>query len=348
MKVKTHKSRIILRILLAVLIALAGGALLLYCPTGTPAKRDYSDDADEGVWESVSAADWMAKVDGALTLSEISMPGTHDSATEYVTLPLIGRCQDSSIAQQLDMGVRVLDIRLNTHDNGDGTVSLTLSNSILDCKASASLTADALSFDAVVADCRAFLAAHPTETILMLVKHEHGDADARQVEDALLASFGDGGGLYTENRDPALDEVRGKIVLARRYGAGEEGLSGLNFCWADQGGSGVAGIPCVTQTVSDNLALCVQDHYAYGTQDKWNAVAYCIDRSQAEKGTLLLNYLSTKGTGACGMPLKYAQVMNGWFIQHELLSGKDYGCVMFDYVSEGLARHVFAANSYQE
>ena len=103
MKVKTHKSRIILRILLAVLIALAGGALLLYCPTGTPAKRDYSDDADEGVWESVSAADWMAKVDGALTLSEISMPGTHDSATEYVTLPLIGRCQDSSIARQLDM-----------------------------------------------------------------------------------------------------------------------------------------------------------------------------------------------------------------------------------------------------
>lgn len=343
---KMYRLKKALLFFLAFVFILALAAAALFSPTAVKAKRNYTDKANEGKWEKASAADWMANVDGALSLSEISLPGSHDSATEYVTLPLIGRCQDASVSEQLNMGVRVLDIRLNTHDDGSGGVTLTLSHGSLDCKEAPRLTAGSLTFDSILADCRIFLKKHPTETVLMLLKHENGEGTARQVEDALLKSVGDTADLYTEDRDPSLDEVRGKIVLARRYGEGESGLLGLNFCWQDQGGQGVAGMPYVTMNVNDKLKLCVQDRYEYKTQDKWNAVVYCISHSQAGKGTVMLNYLSTKGVGSFGFPTKYAAVMNRWFIENELLSGADYGWVMFDFVSEGLARHVFATNTY--
>lgn len=232
---KAHHLKKVLLLLFAFLCILALVAAALVSPTAVKVKRNYSEQANEGKWEKISAADWMANVNGTLSLSEISMPGSHDSATEYVTLPLIGRCQDTSVSEQLDMGVRVLDIRLNTHEDGSGGVTLTLSHGTLDCKEAPRLTAESLTFDAVLADCRAFLKVHPKETILMLIKNENGKGTAKQVEDALLKSVGDTADFYTENRDPALDEVRGKIVLARRYGEGESGFLGLNFCWQDQG-----------------------------------------------------------------------------------------------------------------
>ncbi len=346
MKSKTSKTKRILAVVLAAVCILALCFAALISPTGASANMSYSDKTNEGSWDMVSAADWMGNVNGALKLSEISMPGSHDTGTQYVTLPLIGRCQDSSIPQQLDMGVRVLDIRLNTHDDGSGGVALTISHGFLDCKERPYLAAESLSFDKVLSDCREFLKAHPTETILMLVKHENGDATPQQVQDALAKAFGDASDIYTENRNPSLDEVRGKIILARRYGEAADGLEGLNFCWADQGGEGVAGTPYAQMEVSPDLRLYVQDRYEYGLQDKINAVTYCLDNSQAKDDSLLLNYLSTKGTSTYGVPKNFAADMNKWFIEKELLSGKNYGCVMFDFVSEGLARHVFATNKY--
>ena len=57
-------------------------------------------------------ADWMAALDGELTLDAIVIPGTHDSATRYVQLGFFSKCQDLSISEQLEAGYRYLDIRL--------------------------------------------------------------------------------------------------------------------------------------------------------------------------------------------------------------------------------------------
>lgn len=58
------------------------------------------------------AEDWMADIDGETMLSSISIPGTHDSATQYVGMRYIFQCQDTSIAQQLVDGYRYFDMRL--------------------------------------------------------------------------------------------------------------------------------------------------------------------------------------------------------------------------------------------
>lgn len=54
----------------------------------------------------------MSSVDGNLKLNEINIPGTHDSATQYVKLALFSKCQCLNIKEQLDAGFRYLDIRL--------------------------------------------------------------------------------------------------------------------------------------------------------------------------------------------------------------------------------------------
>ena len=61
-------------------------------------------------------------------LSELNIAGTHDSATAFVAMENAARCQDKTIAEQLDMGVRLLDIRLSK--KGD---EFYLVHSLADC-----------------------------------------------------------------------------------------------------------------------------------------------------------------------------------------------------------------------
>lgn len=39
------------------------------------------------------SADWMARLDDGLALNRLTLPGTHDSATQYVQLAFFSRCQ---------------------------------------------------------------------------------------------------------------------------------------------------------------------------------------------------------------------------------------------------------------
>ena len=52
------------------------------------------------------SADWMAGVNGDVMLSAISIPGTHDTCTQYVSMGYIFQCQNASVAQQLLDGYR--------------------------------------------------------------------------------------------------------------------------------------------------------------------------------------------------------------------------------------------------
>ena len=59
-----------------------------------------------------SSSNWMERILDETKLSALSIPGTHDSATQYVSLSSIFQCQDTAIKTQLENGYRYLDIRL--------------------------------------------------------------------------------------------------------------------------------------------------------------------------------------------------------------------------------------------
>ena len=69
------------------------------------------------------SADWMAELPDDRLLSEIHIPGTHDSGTQYVQLAFFSKCQALSIREQLEAGFRYLDIRLGV-DEKDGVFQL--------------------------------------------------------------------------------------------------------------------------------------------------------------------------------------------------------------------------------
>ena len=53
------------------------------------------------------------KLNDSIYLSEINIVGTHDSCTAFVSLENMARCQSLTVKEQLDIGIRLFDIRLN-------------------------------------------------------------------------------------------------------------------------------------------------------------------------------------------------------------------------------------------
>ena len=112
-----------------------------------------------------SLNDWMATIPGNIKFTHLSIPGTHDAATKNCTA--IGtsaytKCQDYTIAEQLEKGCRALDLRpyynsssLEIYHGNYGT-GVTLANAL----------------DAVVG----FLTSHPTETVFVLIHQEGGSS----------------------------------------------------------------------------------------------------------------------------------------------------------------------------
>ena len=214
------------------------------------------------------SAEWMKKLDDDLPLSEVVLPGTHDSATKNVQFAYIARCQALSIGEQLEAGFRYLDIRVAVSKG-----SLVMVHGFAKCTKSGWPWAGTLSFDGVLEQSSAFLKAHPTETVVFAVKQDHGSETPEQFEAALKTYIDRDPDLWLlTDRIPTVGEARGKIVLLRHYEKPEEPdpTLGVKCFWEKQNKH---------DDVSKNIAvhdegtytLYVQDRYSYGAEDKLNA-----------------------------------------------------------------------------
>ena len=107
---------------------------------------------------------WMAGIPDDVRLFDLLLPGTHDSAT--YTIPLTEdfaawtKTQTLSIAEQLEIGTRHLDLR--TRDFGDGTYPMHHDKVSLDIK-----------LDNIKPQLEKFIADNPSEVILITLKPEY-------------------------------------------------------------------------------------------------------------------------------------------------------------------------------
>ncbi|MBQ2467430.1 MAG: hypothetical protein II506_06645, partial [Lachnospiraceae bacterium] len=123
-----------------------------------------------------SQADWMGELSDELPLSSISIPGTHDSCSQYITPKYFLRCQNTGIREQLEMGYRYLDIRVAVEETEGGN-TLKLIHAFGDCRQGKSWFSEKLYIDDVLQEVYAFLEEHPTETVIFCVKPENEDDD---------------------------------------------------------------------------------------------------------------------------------------------------------------------------
>ena len=286
------------------------------------------------------SADWMAALPDEKLLSELVIPGTHDSATQFVQLAFFSKCQALGIREQLEAGYRYLDIRLGAAEAG----KLQLMHGFTRCKPGA-LSSDSLLLDAVLADCYAFLAAHPTETVLFAVKQEHGDESVSAFETLLDAYVSENEGFWLlTDSVPALGEARGRLVLLRRYedAAGLGARAGIPFLWENQNGFSDLSLNAAKED-EGGWSLWVQDRYEFAAADKWNAFCAGMDAARArESGDIALHFLSTKGTLAYGHPMHFAKELNRRLTEANLALD---GWVIVDFGSAPLAERIYGTNN---
>ncbi len=169
---------------------------------------------------------WMKYVDDNKYLDELSIPGTHDSGTCSVdndTEPQSSqaKCQQDYIPTQLLEGIRYFDIRLGRNDeNGDPGI---------DHGRCYLLKKDGgfMHLSDVIGYFKTFLNENPSEALIMLASRGNDEATDESVTTAFAKVMHDNPDLfYTSSRIPTLNEVRGKIVLLRRFGLAGNSVSG--------------------------------------------------------------------------------------------------------------------------
>ena len=168
---------------------------------------------------------WMKYVDDNKYLDELSIPGTHDSGTCSVdndTEPQSSqaKCQQDYIPTQLLEGIRYFDIRLGKDDkNGDPGI---------DHGRCYLLKKDGgyMHLSDVIGYFKTFSSEKPSEALIMLVSRGNDEATDESVTTAFAKVMGKDPDLfYTSSRVPTLGEVRGKIVLLRRFGLAGNSVS---------------------------------------------------------------------------------------------------------------------------
>ncbi|KAI9885289.1 MAG: hypothetical protein M1823_002917 [Watsoniomyces obsoletus] len=165
------------------------------------------------LFSSANLSSWMREIHDPIPLSALSIPGTHNSPTCYRALPSV-RCQAVGVREQLDNGVRFLDIRVMPDPYTDHR--LYLIHGVFPI----AMTGHKHFID-VVQEVISFLETNPSESVIMSIKREgpgqHTDAQLSiRLRDHFITK--DPERWWTSPRIPTLGESRGKMILMRRFG----------------------------------------------------------------------------------------------------------------------------------
>ncbi len=201
---------------------------------------------------------WMANLPEDTYISQISMPGTHDAGTYQqagnfweAIESSFGGTQALPIANQFDAGVRVLDLRPAYKDE-----VFNIAHGLINF--------DAIGFDSVLEQAISWLAAHPTEFIIIQLKNESSGRDGflgiagtenfvlwQQKIRAILENAGSEGNYNIKEFDPTmtLKEARGKFIFMSRDDYYSDSTNSAFGNWV---GCKISGFPDNNEDTSQN------------------------------------------------------------------------------------------------
>lgn len=266
---------------------------------------------------------WMDGLDDSLLLSQLSLPGSHESGATYDAPGSFGyaKCQDHDVRVQMDKGIRVLDIRIH-EDMAIYHGAFYMNHS----------------FSQVMAKVKEFLDANPSEFVIVSVKDENGAGDQGTWTNNVRREMVNTGKLYVpgSSRDYTVGELRGKFIIIRRFGYFSD--CGINITnWPNDWYHNQAyGTPPVM----------VQDAYSYDASvgskkdRKQQHVNYLLDWAvrNPDDGVIYINFLSATSIPYSN-PGQWAWEMNRWAAD-ELNKRRNatqrrirFGIIMMDYAT---------------
>jgi hypothetical protein len=193
-----------------------------------PAAAASGPPGDSGAYSRASTAsedhsDWLASVNGSTPIWQLSIPGTHDSYT--ATLSKFGpsyQTQTMSVAEQLKMGIRGLDVRLEACSYFADTVCKDDRNDFLVEHGGIGVS-NYTTLGAVLDQLRTFLSAHRSEFVILRAEVEKEGDNFTANFNAVLNKYSNilwRGNANASFMDPTLSQVRGKVVLLKQFDGG--------------------------------------------------------------------------------------------------------------------------------
>lgn len=268
------------------------------------------------IFNEYNLNNWMNRLDSHKSLEQISLPGTHDSCALYGGYA--AETQTRSLLDQMNAGVRFLDIRCRHSESHFSIFHGAVYQKI--------------GFQEVLDQCYQFLNANPSETLVMSVKNEGGGDHPvgtfqEQFQTYIASTINR---WFLENRFPKLSEVKGKIVLLRRFDkdipSEELGLAG-NPGWKDDA-TFVMNSPLATMEIQDQ----------YDTDDaekKWNCISGLLDRARNNNPErLFLNFSSATDASTFSPipnPEKMANKINPRLIDYFVANHGRFGIIAMDF-----------------
>lgn len=220
---------------------------------------------------------WMQTLDDHQFISDITIPGTHD------TMALYGgpaaECQAWSLEDQLKAGIRYLDLRVFAFEK-----KLYVMHGVI---------YEHSSFPKVLNTIKTFLSEFRSETVLVRVKPDLFDKD--NVQELIENMMENDSDVWVQSLIPTIGEVRGKIVFVQKD-------------------SFKLGVPLLeTDTKGDYKVTHVKDKENDIQENLSKAVNYCGDNLQS---SVILTYSSGTGIGTLGgmllTPKKVAKEIDPW------------------------------------
>lgn len=195
-------------------------------------------DAAADMGKTDKYASWMSMLPDSRYLSEINIPGTHDSGTANVegswnSSTNFVSCQKYFIEQQLYAGVRSLDIR-TAWNNDSNTMVLVHGSASNVCHTPDHGNSQNKTFASVLDTILAYLDKHPTEAVVLTLKIDSGDkTKGTETLRTILKQYikahpdrfydwtkGSGSATWSVTQarmsSPKLGDVRGRIVMLTR------------------------------------------------------------------------------------------------------------------------------------
>ena len=331
----------------------------------------YAYDEAQTLLSNVAAWEWMSVIRDDTKLTEITIPGTHDSCARkfhnedpFGVTSGISKCQNLTIREQLDAGVRFLDVRCEVDASSHSVKTV---HGSTDCWNGD----DYYYLDYCFRDVYNFLAEHPSETVLISIKEDDGGNGVPHFTNAVyeyIHGYRSQDNYYFYGTDynyndhwylgksvPTLESVRGKCVLFNRfdqYIANESGQgvtvneneSGQKIKYNDMEGSFAE--PYYANITSYNTGIGtahIQDYYKWSTDQKKTATQYMLSLGHYH-GEYYINYSSTVSDSSIPNPQNLAKTVNAQYPYYTYEKTKPSGIFAMDFATEDLCRYIIKNN----
>lgn len=282
------------------------------------------------------SATWMSRLGEGETLAEITIPGTHDTCALYDFMGLSGTAaaQDLTLREQLDAGVRGIDIRI--HKSGSSY------------QIHHGPAYQRMSLSDVLGICYDFLDTNPGETIIFLARAENGSTGA-DIVPGIEAEIAAAPERWISNdadfRTLTVGEARGKVVLLKRNFTDIISVNGTSY-----------GLDLSTDSTAVDSGYRESGVY-FKTEDpeeNWLLASQRIDEAASATAieTLTTIWTSCYYSGQFGIPnIRLASSVINPLLLAKMQSlhaeGRTHlGIIMVDHVTRTLSNAIYSCNSF--